>query len=617
MSGERVAEGVDRLRASVRLSMETESSEGSLSMRRATLALVLSLAMVSPLALPVSPAAGQEPLFTRVEAFTTKTGFRAVFAWQATEPVAVTVEYGTDPDNLDRVAGFLPTSPDTAGVAFADLREDLEDTSWTGETFHYRLVDERTGTATEIRSLVAENAYLDHDETGYTLDLVVQLDSEELPPDIPADQALSDIAQGISVMAERTYDAFDGDARVGKVLVTDTNLDHAANIPFQPVTCETEGTNLADVLVQTSVPFDSHTFRGAVENSCLQINLGRIGQLVVPWEDDLHFGYTAAHELMHYAFFAPDLYPAASDADCRNLDWDGSLMHNTGGWNGAEWILSELDRSPDVTPCEHGTEPWTWDEARGDTDGDGTVDTPRYAELPPSDTPPEDGDEDLRARGAEDGGALDIMVLDREPGSSTLTTFTPDDDPGPTFGVECTATGPQVVDPAGDATGLAVEGAFLPNEPSLDVLEGRFTWDPDSEALTAHIVVDDLVDTPPPGALGRYFRYGFTHDGTSYTFVLARDLLGEEFRLVDNSQGATGTTIVDGLEGSFDAEADEVTVTLPAAEFAAAKPDADPIVEGTVLDGFSILAQRYVGVLTLTADAAGGACEYEVGQENP
>ncbi len=574
-------------------------------MRRTALSLLLCLFMALPLALPGSPAGGQVPLFERVEAFTTKTGFRAVFAWQASEPVLVTVEYGTDPENLDRVAGFLPTSPDTAGVAFADLREDLEDMSWTGETFHYRLVDERTGTATETRSLVAENAYLDHDGTQYTLDLVVQLDSEELPAEVPADQALQDIAQGISVMAERTYDALDGHARVGNVLVTDTNLDHAANVPFAPFACETEGTNLADVLVQTSVPFDSHTFRGAVEDSCLQINLGRVGQLVIPWEDDLHFGYTAAHELMHYAFFAPDLYPEASDADCRNLEWDGSLMHNTGGWNGAEWILSELDRSPDVTPCEHGTQPWTWDEARA-----------RYVELPPSDTPPEDGDEDLRARGAEDGGALDIMVLDREPGSSTLTTFTPDDDPGPTFGVECTATGPQVVDPAGDATDLAIGTDAMPNEPSLDVLEGRFSWDPTSEALTAHIVVDDLVDTPPPGALGRYFRYGFTHDGTSYTFVLAGDLLGEEFRLVDNSQGATGTTIVDGLEGSFDADEDEITVTLPAAEFAAAKPDAEPIAQGTVLDGFSILAQRYVGVLTLTADSAGGACEYEVGQED-
>lgn len=170
-----------------------------------------------------------------------------------------------------------------------------------------------------------------------------------------------------------------------------------------------------------------------------------------------------------------------------------------------------------------------------------------------------------------------------------------------------------VVDGAGDASAFIFDTP-APSEPSLDILEGRMSWDDTTEELTATIVVDDLTDGPPEGSLGRYNRYYFSHDGVEYYFVAARDPLGTEFRLVDTSQGATGETIVGDLDGALDADADEIRITLPAADFAAAKPDAAPIADGAVLSGFEILTQRYYVSLTPTADTAGAICPYVIGQ---
>jgi len=559
----------------------------------------ICLVLTAMLVLGFAPLAGQaqsDPsLFTRVEGFATKTGFRAVFAWEASQPVLGYVVYGESPDALDRFAGIIPTTPDTAGMSVAHLVT-------AGGTYWYQVVDDITGQRSDVRQLEAVNAYNDYDGSAYTIDLLVQLDSKTLPAEIPADQALSDIAQGMRIMAERIYDATDGHAQVGKVLVTDTAVDHAVNPPFISPGCFNEHSSLADMLVQTTVPFDSHTWGGwAIAQSCTQISMGRVGQLVVPWEDDLHFGYTGAHELLHYAFNAPDLYGLNSDADCRNLDWDGSIMHNTGGWNGSRWELTELDRHPSITPCAHGSQPWSWQ-----------VLLQRYTQFPPATTPPQ-GVLVTQARGNEVGSALDIMVLDRVPGASTLTTFEADLGNGPV--ASCTDTGPQVVDAQGDATGVVVESTPAPNEASLDIVEGRFAWAPETETLTATITLDDLYDGPPPGATGRYLRYYFTHDSVEYNFVASQHVgLANEFRLV--GPGGTVAGAAQGVTGAFDSGADQVRISLPAAAFAAARPASAPIGEGTRLDGFRILSQRYAGAVTPTADSAGGACPYVVGQEH-
>lgn len=373
-------------------------------MTRKICGVVLALALLAP-----ALASAQEPVFTQTVAFATKTGFRAVFAWSARQPVLGVVRYGTSPNALTQSVSPFPGLPDTAQMAVAQVQ--------TGQTYFYRVQDTLTGATSPIGSFTATNAYNDWNGSTYTLDLLVQLDLQSLPPEIPADLALEDIAAGVNVFAERLHDALDGYARLGRVLITDTLLDYPLNLPFIAPVCDPLRSNLADVLVQTTVPFDSHTFGGwAIDDPCVSFYVGRLGQLVVPWEDDLHFGYVATHEMIHYAFNAPDLYLLNSDADCINPVWDGSIMHNTGGFDGVQWTLTELDRNPVLTPCSHGTQPWSWDVLRE-----------RYTQVPLAPVGPIDHGRADFARGNPDGGALEIWILNREVASSTLTRYIPND----------------------------------------------------------------------------------------------------------------------------------------------------------------------------------------------
>ena len=545
--------------------------------------LAMAVAMLAPYA-----ARAQDSVFTQTQAFATKTGFRAVFAWSARQPVSGVVHYGTSPGALTETVTPVAGGIDTAGIAVAHVQ--------TGTTYYYQVEDLLTGERTPVESFDAVNAYTEWNGSAYTLDLLVQLDTDSLPPDVPADQALEDIAAGLNVFAERLYDALDGYARLGKVLITDTTLDYPVNPPAYAPVCDPSLTSLADVLIQTTVPFDSHTWSGwSIDNPCISFYVGRIGQLVVPWEDDLHFGYVSTHEMMHYAFNAPDLYLLNSDADCANLDWDGSLMHNTGGFAG-RWTLTELDRNPALTPCEHGTQPYSWDALRQ-----------RYTRIPANPDGPIDHVFDDLPRGNPDGGALEIWILDREPGSSSLTRYTPED-----TAPRCANDLPQVDDPEGDATGLVVlPSSPAPTEPSLDVTTGRLTWDAASESLTFHIDVANLEETPPLGGDGHFFRYYFTYDGVPYQLRARRDSLGAVFSLAL----ADNTILLNGLAGQFDSAADEVSIVLSANQFAQVVPGAPRFDEGILVTGFEILGQRLVVAATLTADTATGTCSYRIGQE--
>ena len=73
------------------------------------------------------PAAAQEPIFNRTLAFATKTGFRAVFAWDAKQPVSGVVHYGTSPDALTQSVTPIAGEPDTAQMAVAQVQ--------TGQTY--------------------------------------------------------------------------------------------------------------------------------------------------------------------------------------------------------------------------------------------------------------------------------------------------------------------------------------------------------------------------------------------------------------------------------------------------------------------------------------------------
>ncbi len=361
--------------------------------------------------LPATSVAAQ---FEQVIGYSTKTGFRAVFAWQADQSVAGIVEYSVDGGEA-RTARPLAGAPDTAQMAVVDGFEP-------GQRISYRIRDQLGGTTSAERTFVTGNAYTSWNGSAYTLNALVQLDSEALPDGIPWDQGLGDLAAGIRIMSERLYDAMDGYARMGMVLVTDTVLNYPLNVPFgatanlgkagcAPMMMDGTGAvgpTVADFLVQTSIPFDSHTYGGwMIDNPCIGFYIGRVGQLVTPWQDDLHLGYVMTHELMHYAFNAPDLYSLNSDADCKNLDWDGSLMYNEGGWNGSRWELTELDRNESATPCNHGTQPYTWDALRE-----------RYVRVPGAATPQHIVD--TAARGNTTGGALEIWVLDNNPAGSRL-----------------------------------------------------------------------------------------------------------------------------------------------------------------------------------------------------
>lgn len=359
--------------------------------------------------------------FQNVLGMSTKTGFRAVFAWQADSLVSAVVDYQID-GGQTRTAIPLVNAVDRAQMVVVDGLQP-------GQTISYRVRDQLSGTTSSQNSFVAGNAYESWNGSHYQLNALVQLDSQALPDGIPFDLGVGDLAAGMQIVAERLYDAMDGYAQMGTVLVTDTVLNYPLNIPFGvqaifgDAGCNSTnldgigavGHTLADFIVETSIPFDSHTFSGwMIDNPCVGFYIGRVGQLVVPWEDDLHLGYTMTHELMHYAFNAPDLYTLNSDADCRNLDWDGSLMHNTGGWTGQRWELTELDRDPISTPCDHGTQPYSWQALRE-----------RYDQIPQNATP--QNVVDTQARGNATGGSLEIWVLDHEPGNSRLCRYgTPD-----------------------------------------------------------------------------------------------------------------------------------------------------------------------------------------------
>jgi hypothetical protein len=544
--------------------------------------------------------------FTKLVGFANKTGFRGVFTWQANAPVSGVVHLGTSPGALT-VDVPAPGAPDTAQLAIA---EGLT----PGTKYYWQVEDLLSGETSGIGSFYAANAYTDWDGSTYTIDLLVQLDADSLPEDVEPDQSLRDIAKGVNVLAERVYDALDGMARIGDVIVTDTNLDYGANLPFGPqfapvatgeiTPCPPE-TNLGDVLVQSTVPFDSHTYGGfSINRPCTNFYVGREGQLVLPWANDLHFGYVSSHELMHYAFNAPDLYdPAGSTAPevpaCRNSTWDGSLMHNTGGWSGGRWHLTELDRNASLTPCDMGDppEPFSWDALRE-----------RWVRVPANAAGPIDHVVDTLPRGNADGGALRIHILDRSPGSSTLSPYeTVDVNPEPLAPV-CAVGSPLAVDDTGDArpnnTGAS--------EPTLDLTEVDASWAKETQALvvtTKLLDVRDPLAPPAAGSIGETIDTGFTLAGKTF-YVRAEHGLGvpDAFALRSRAGGAAGssdTTVESGLKGAFDAQRGEVRVEIPLSLLsrAAGVPAA-----GQVLADWDATAWRDEGAVLLRSDDVAGAC---------
>lgn len=347
------------------------------------------------------------PVFTENIAFATKTGFRAVIAWETSEAALVKAEYGIQGQTQNLTS--LPTSPDTAGAIF------LEGLT-AGQTYTYTLLDQISGARSAQASFLATNAYTESYgglANPYDINLVAQIDAPAVEAGTAAlDLTLTEVANGMDVLAERTFDALDGHARIARVLVMDTSSDYTVNQPFISTgTCRLTRGNFADILFETPVPFDSHTYGGfAINDPCTQIYMGRAGQLLAStYRGATHLGYVATHELMHYAFSTPDLYSVTGSGGCTNSDWDGSIMHNTGGYSAGRWNLTELDESAALTPCAGlpAGSKTSWRNAQN-----------RYAL--PNRTSLDNAVQTL-ATGNPDGGKLEVWVLSKKPGISTLT----------------------------------------------------------------------------------------------------------------------------------------------------------------------------------------------------
>ncbi|HLF16512.1 MAG TPA: hypothetical protein VI796_03660, partial [Candidatus Thermoplasmatota archaeon] len=326
-----------------------------------------------------------------VQGFSSKTGFRLVFTWDVDTPIAAQVNWGYSEDDLSNVVLPLGDVVDTAGIAIMDIEPALVDSE---ANIYFQVVDQNDPTnESPIEFFPMGNAWNSQvsDDGIYEIDALMVLDTEGSPEEVP-DLSLDEMARAVDVFAERVWDMTDGYVRIGKVLITDTVLNYPNNIPNpivppvfplteipvggvppsatcvansgQPTTVETPAGAVnvehtpADFMVETTFPFDSHTWGGGVPviaDPCTAFYIGRVGQLITPWENDLHMGYVMTHEFGHYALGLADLYNAGGNCQAGiteppgGKNYDISVMHNAGGWNGVRWVQTELDRVS--TPC--------------------------------------------------------------------------------------------------------------------------------------------------------------------------------------------------------------------------------------------------------------------------
>lgn len=178
----------------------------------------------------------------------------------------------------------------------------------------------------------------------------------------------------------------------------------------------------------------------------------------------------------------------------------------------------------------------------------------------------------------------------------------------PAGSTPCLADGPVSVDPAGDARDAAsAENTPLPNEPALDVREGRVAWDSASQTLTMSIKVADLGTAPlTRGSDGEQFNFWFTHIGTEYRANATRSGTGAQtFTLTGAAATAPKPT------GSFDAAADIITINLPAAALKTATVTAPT--DGTALLNLFVWSRRVAGAAAPVADRTGGLCPFTLG----
>jgi len=169
----------------------------------------------------------------------------------------------------------------------------------------------------------------------------------------------------------------------------------------------------------------------------------------------------------------------------------------------------------------------------------------------------------------------------------------------------CT-THPQIADPGGDATQLAVVDTGQPaiSQDDLDIRTGDLSWDQASATLTAKITVTNLNASPPNGQpTNEFFRYLFGATG-SWELQASRTPTATTFSVQAASLNGASAAVT----GSFDTASNTITITMPAA--ALASISGPTLKSGDNLAAMSIDGQRHIGNATLTADTASTSCVY-------
>ncbi|MCU1621882.1 MAG: hypothetical protein JWL79_727 [Frankiales bacterium] len=175
----------------------------------------------------------------------------------------------------------------------------------------------------------------------------------------------------------------------------------------------------------------------------------------------------------------------------------------------------------------------------------------------------------------------------------------------------CSADG-AFSDPSGDATEVVV-GTPLPNAPSLDITKGYLSYDATHKQLVVHTKVLDLSQTPPTGATGEQYEFGFTYNKVGYFAVAARNAGStDDFHM----ESPLRTSVGSALTGSFDNKTNEVRVNVPA-DFFSKLGKGKTVTKGAKLTGFAITTRRNEGGLIVpNADEAGSlGCPFVVGAQ--
>jgi len=201
--------------------------------------------------------------------------------------------------------------------------------------------------------------------------------------------------------------------------------------------------------------------------------------------------------------------------------------------------------------------------------------------------------------------------------------------PGTVVGVadDLCASGPQLVDPEGDAVNVLGNPTPAPSEPQLDV-RSLLLSSAAGPAVTLTLEVEDLrssVEVPSGSPGGVYYDLLFSYGGQALFLTARRDARG----VTDFTLGAfapTRTTLAKP-SGSFDEVADTITVQLTAANIdtaraaittrnAAMRPGEDPIVvipglaAGATFSALGVTARRNTGAAVPDIDSASSTCTF-------